>query len=92
MVNNYSHLIITKDDFFTLFELTKEQFRHTKGTIDFNTPGNFECLVTFDFKALFISENDIKIDNIEQNLDYFQLILIYRIEGKIETIKNELID
>ena len=25
VVNNYSPLIITKDDFFTLFELTKEQ-------------------------------------------------------------------
>ena len=34
-VDNYSPLIITKGDFFALFELTKEQFRHIKETIDF---------------------------------------------------------
>mgnify|MGYP006873058738 CR=1 FL=1 len=91
-VDNYSPLIITKGDFFALFELTKEQFRHIKETIDFNTPHVFGCLVTFAFKALFIGENDIKIDNFEQNTDYFQLILIYNIEQKIETIKGQLIN
>ena len=91
-VKNYSPFKITSDDFFALFELTKEQFRHIKETIDFNTPGKFGSLVTFAFKALFIGKNDIKMDNIEQNMEYFQLILIYIMEGKIETIKNYLID
>ena len=92
VVDNYSPLTISKDDFFTLFELAKEKFRHIKETIDFNTQGTFGGLVTFAFKALFIGENDIKIDNIEQNIDYFKLILIYNIEGNIETIKDELKD
>ena len=92
VVDNYSPLTITKGDFFALFDLAKEQLRHIKETIYFNTPRVFGCLVTFAFKALFIGENDIKIDNIEQNTDYFRLILIYNIEEKIETIKDQLID
>ena len=70
-VKNYSPLKITSDDFFALFELTKEQFRHIKETIDFNTPGKFGSLVTFAFKALFIGKNDIKMDNIEQKYGIF---------------------
>jgi len=90
VIEDYYPLKVTEEDFFVLFELIKEQFKYIKESIDFNAPGTFGNLVTFAFKALFIGENDIKIDNIEQNMEYFELILIYSVEKNIEPIKLNL--
>ena len=91
-IENYSPLDVTIRDLNIMFELIQERFRFIKETIDFNTPKSLASLAIFSFKSLFIGENDIKIDNIEQKNEYFQVILIYGIERSFELIQKELIN
>ena len=86
-LENYSPLIITRADFDILFDLTLETLECIKDSIEFGGDelifGNF---VVFAFKALFIGENDLKLDNLFQKLDYFSLILEYTVEEKINVL------
>ena len=87
-IENYSPLIISENDFDILFKLATRRLKYIKESIEFNKGENvFGTFAFFAFKALFIGEDDIKTDNLFENIDYFNIILEY---ADTEIINNVL--
>ena len=91
-ITNYTPLKIDEDDYHILIDLAKERLRYIKDTIQYDyEPNVFGIFAIFAFKSLFIGANDLKIEEINQKITYFNIILKYADTGKIEAELQELI-
>ena len=92
VVKDYPYYKITENDFNILFELTNNGLRYIKEDLESRDPESFGNLVVFAFKSLFIGENDLKIDNLSQKKEYFDIILHYGKTGKLRKNLNNFIE
>lgn len=91
-IKNYTPLKIDEDDYHVLIDLTKERLRYIKETIEYNYKSNvLGIFATFAFKSLFIGTNDLKIEEINQKITYFNFILEYADTEKIDPKLQEII-
>ena len=91
-IKNYTPLEIFEDDYYILIDLAKERLRYIKETIEYNYESNvFGIFAIFAFKSLFIGANDLKIEEINQEITYFNIILKYADTKKIEPELQEFI-
>lgn len=84
-ITNYTPLKIDEDDYHILIDLAKERLRYIKDTIQYDyEPNVFGIFAIFAFKSLFIGANDLKIEEINQKITYFNIILKYADTEEIE--------
>jgi len=91
-IKNYTPLKIDEDDYHVLIDLAKERLRYIKETIEYNYKSNvLGIFATFAFKSLFIGTNDLKFEEINQKITYFNIILEYADTEKIDPKLKEFI-
>ena len=92
---NCKPLEYSKEDDFVLFKLAKERLRYIQDFSEDNSENSIEHLSCFAFRALFFGTDDFKLENVDEHIKQFQVIIdcLSKIENKDQTnLFNSLID
>ena len=92
---NCKPLEYSKEDDFVLFKLAKERLRYIQDFSEDNSENSIEHLSCFAFRALFFGTDDFKLENVDEHIKLFQVIIdcLSKIENKDQTnLFNSLID
>ena len=92
---NCKPLEYLKEDDFVLFKLAKERLRYIQDFSEDNSENSIEHLSCFAFRALFFGTDDFKLENVDEHIKQFQVIIdcLSKIENKDQTnLLNSLID
>ena len=92
---NCKPLEYLKEDDFVLFKLAKERLRYIQDFSEDNSENSIEHLSSFAFRALFFGTDDFKLENVDEHIKLFQVIIdcLSKIENKDQTnLFNSLID
>ena len=92
---NCKPLEYSKEDDFVLFKLAKERLRYIQDFSEDNSENSIEHLSCFAFRALFFGTDDFKLENVDEHIKQFQVIIdcLSKIENKDQTnLLNSLID
>ena len=92
---NCKPLEYSKEDDFVLFKLAKERLRYIQDFSENNSENSIEHLSCFAFRALFFGTDDFKLENVDEHIKQFQVIIdcLSKIENKDQTnLFNSLID
>ena len=92
---NCKPLEYSKEDDFVLFKLAKERLRYIQDFSEDNSENSIEHLSCFAFRALFFGTDDFKLENVDEHIKQFQVIIdcLSKIENKDQTsLFNLLID
>ena len=92
---NCQPLEYLKEDDFVLFKLAKERLRYIQDYFEDNSENSIEHLSCFAFRALFFGTDDFKLENVDEHIKQFQVIIdcLSKIENKDQTnLLNSLID
>ena len=92
---NCKPLEYSKEDDFVLFKLAKERLRYIQDFSEDNSENSIEHLSCFAFRALFFGTDDFKLENVDEHIKLFQVIIdcLSKIENKDQTnLLNSLID
>ena len=92
---NCKPLEYLKEDDFVLFKLAKERLRYIQDFSEDNSENSIEHLSCFAFRALFFGTDDFKLENVDEHIKQFQVIIdcLSKIENKDQTnLFNSLID
>ena len=92
---NCKPLEYSKEDDFVLFKLAKERLRYIQDYFEDNSENSIEHLSCFAFRALFFGTDDFKLENVDEHIKQFQVIIdcLSKIENKDQTnLLNSLID
>ena len=95
MNKNCKPLEYSKEDDFVLFKLAKERLRYIQDYFEDNSENSIEHLSCFAFRALFFGTDDFKLENVDEHIKQFQVIIdcLSKIENKDQTnLFNSLID
>lgn len=71
----YEKLTISKEDEFIMFELINSKLNYIIQVLNEDFSFTLEYFSTFAFKSLFLAEDDIKLDNLEEKLKCFEIIV-----------------
>ena len=92
---NCKPLEYSKEDDFVLFKLAKERLRYIQDFSEDNSENSIEHLSCFAFRALFFGTDDFKLENVDEHIKQFQVIIdcLSKIENKDQAnLLNSLID
>ena len=72
---NCQPLEYLKEDDFVLFKLAKERLRYIQDFFEDNSENSTEHLSCFAFRALFFGMYDFKLENLDERIKHFQVII-----------------
>ena len=86
----YSPLLVNRDDKFIYFKLIILKYNYLKDSLEEDRNYSLDYLSTFAFKALFIGDEMLKLDDLDNKLKYFDIILT-TLKGKTHPDENSIL-